>query len=83
MANQKFEVDLGPLELPEDALDGIEAAIQKAVLLELAEVDTAPSYAVSMSRPSRVKIDKPFFPFPTQTRGIIFIDPEKFGGGNL
>ena len=83
MAHHTFEVDLGPLELPDDAVDGIEAAIQKAVLLELAQVDTAPSYAVTMSRPANVKIETPMFPFPDRTRGIIFVDPETFAGGKL
>jgi hypothetical protein len=82
MATQKFEIDLGPLKLPDAAVNSIEAAIQRAVLLELAQVDTAPSYAVSMSRPKGVKVDSPLFPFPQGTRGIVFVDPATFGGGS-
>ncbi len=72
----RFEVDLGPLELPAPALNRIEAAIQKAVLLELASVDIAPAFAVTMSRPSGIKLPNVLFPFPPgRTRGLVFVDP--------
>jgi hypothetical protein len=40
------------VKLPEDALDRIERAIQKAVLIELADTDVADGYSVLMRVPA-------------------------------
>ena len=67
-------VDLSGLKLPAAALDQIERAVQKAVLLELATIDSAPPLHVQMTRPKG-----PVIP-GLGTRGIIIKEPIKGGG---
>ena len=49
-AHKEFKVTID-VKLPQDALDRIERAIQKAVLNELADTDVADGYSVLMRVP--------------------------------
>jgi hypothetical protein len=68
-------VDLSGLKLPAAALDRIERAVQKAVMLEIAAIDFAPPLHVEMTRPKGPKI-----PELGATRGIIIREPVKKEG---
>lgn len=48
--HKEFKVTID-VKLPQDALDRIERAIQKAVLIELADTDVADGYSVRMRGP--------------------------------
>jgi hypothetical protein len=50
-AHKEFKVTID-VKLPQDALDRIERAIQKAVLIELADTDVADGYSVLMRVPA-------------------------------
>ncbi|HEV7807167.1 MAG TPA: hypothetical protein VGO80_15200 [Solirubrobacteraceae bacterium] len=50
-AHKEFKVTID-VKLPQDALDRIERAIQKAVLVELADTDVADGYSVIMRVPA-------------------------------
>lgn len=50
-AGKEFKVRID-IQLPEEALDRIEGAIQKAVLNELADTDVADRYSVVMRAPA-------------------------------
>lgn len=50
-AHKEFKVAID-VKLPQDALDRIERAIQKAVLIELADTDVADGYSVVMRVPA-------------------------------
>jgi hypothetical protein len=67
-------VDLGELKLPAAAIDRIEQAVQKAVLLELASMDSAPVFQVAMTRPGGKGIPGLLDP---RTRGIVIKPPAK------
>lgn len=49
--HKEFKVTID-VKLPQDALDRIERAIQKAVLIELADTDVADGYSVLMRVPA-------------------------------
>jgi hypothetical protein len=51
---KEFKVTID-VRLPEDALDRIERAIQKAVLIELADTDVADGYSVRMRVPGPIE----------------------------
>lgn len=69
----QFVVDLSVLTMPDAALDRIDQAVQKAVLLELASVDLAPEVTVRMSRPRDSGFPGHLQPGPT--RGIWVEEP--------
>jgi hypothetical protein len=50
-AHKEFKVTID-VKLPQDALDRIERAIQKAVLIQLADTDVADGYSVDMRVPA-------------------------------
>ena len=50
-AHKEFKVTID-VKLPQDALDRIERAIQKAVLVELADTDVADGYSVALRVPA-------------------------------
>jgi hypothetical protein len=50
-AHKEFKVTID-VKLPQDALDRIERAIQKAVLIELADTDVADGYSVATRAPA-------------------------------
>jgi hypothetical protein len=53
-----FVVDLGELELSEDAVERITRSIRKSVLAEIASLDEAPGFSVGLRPPKR---DEPWF----------------------
>lgn len=71
-------VDLVALKLPAAALDRIAQAVQKAVLLELATIDSAPDFAAQMTRPKTGnRWLEDIIKGLGRTRGIVFTAPDR------
>jgi len=67
-----FVVDLGELDLPDEAVERISRSIRKSVLAEVASLDAAPRFSVTMRPPGDLQDDRPWFDWIDwgRTRGI-------------